>query len=246
MITDLGERTRTILVVDDDEAVCSFLEGYLSENGFRVLTQPDGNGLSRTIREQAVELVLLDLVLPEDDGIALARALRSWSDVPIIILTGRGEEVDRVVGLEVGADDYVAKPFGARELLARIKSVLRRSVGRNQAGGAAFAPKRHACFVGWRLDFPSRKLISTEGRIVRLTPRQFDLLSTFVTHPNTVLGRDRLLDLLGADSDSSFDRSIDVQVMRLRRKIETDPKRPELITTVRTGGYLFTPNVEWL
>lgn len=239
------EGKQTVLVVDDEEGVRSFLKAYLSENGFHVLTSPDGLELAETIKDGRVDLLILDLILAEGDGVALARDLRTWSDVPIIMLTGRGEEVDRVVGLEVGADDYVAKPFSARELLARIKSVLRRTARRVRGDAGKIDLKKTVSFAGWCFDQPSRKLVSAENETVKLTPGQSELLSVFVTHPKIILGREQLLDLLGSNPDASFDRSVDVQVMRLRRKIEKNPKKPELIKTVRTGGYLFTPDVAW-
>ncbi len=236
---------RTIVVVDDEEGVRNFLKGYLQENGFQVATAKDGEGLNQILAKGRIDLVVLDLMLGDEDGIVIARGIRSRSDIPIIMLTGRGDEIDRIVGLEVGADDYIAKPFSARELLARIKSVLRRSTARRAGGGAEASAERRAKFSGWTLDLAIRKLLSPAGQEVDLTPRQFDLLYAFVSHPRRVLKREQILDLLGGNPDGSFDRSVDVQVMRLRRKIEKNPKKPELISTVRTGGYLFSEEVLW-
>jgi two-component system, OmpR family, response regulator len=189
-----------------------------------------------------VDLVILDLMLPGEDGLTLARALREESDVGIIMLTGRGEMVDRIIGLEMGADDYLPKPFHLRELLARVKSVLRRVSTR---AGERTAPMRTtARFAGWTLDLSSRELRSPAGREVRLTTGEFDLLAAFVNNANQVLSRDRLLDLARNREAGPFDRTIDVQVGRLRRKLEDDPQRPAMIKTVRGSGYIFTPPVE--
>ncbi len=232
-----------ILVVDDEPEIRNLVERYLSSHGFRVSTAADGSGLRNVTNREHVDLILLDLVMPGEDGLQLAGELRSSSDVAIIMLTSKGEMVDRVVGLEIGADDYVAKPFELRELLARVRSVLRRaSATRNKA--QARGDGDLARFLGWRFDIGSRRLVSPEGQDVSLTTAEFSLLSAMVNNPNRVLTRDRLLDLARAGDAESFDRSIDVLVHRLRRKIESDPKNPALIKTVRGGGYLFTPNVD--
>jgi two-component system, OmpR family, response regulator len=191
-----------------------------------------------------VDLVILDLMLPGEDGLTLARVLRQETpNVAIIILTGRGEIVDRIIGLEMGADDYLPKPFHLRELLARVKSVLRRALNRS-AENQAVSPRSKAKFAGWNLDLSSRELLSPSGKEVRLTTGEFDLLSAFVNNANQVLTRDRLLDLARNREGGPFDRTIDVQVGRLRRKLEEDPQRPTMIKTVRGTGYIFTPPVE--
>jgi two-component system OmpR family response regulator len=190
-----------------------------------------------------VDLVILDLMMPGEDGLTLARSLRDGSAVGIIILTGRGETVDRIIGLEMGADDYLPKPFHLRELLARVKSVLRRVSSR--AGETAAAPRSKAQFIGWALDLATRELLAPSGREVRLTTGEFDLLAAFVNNANQVLSRDRLLDLARNREAGPFDRTIDVQVGRLRRKLEADPQRPTMIKTVRGSGYIFTPPVEF-
>jgi two-component system OmpR family response regulator len=181
-------------------------------------------------------------MLPGEDGLTLARWLREESSVGIIILTGRGETVDRIIGLEMGADDYLPKPFHLRELLARVKSVLRRVSGRTPE--RAPVQRSQARFAGWHLDLSSRELFSPSGQEVRLTTGEFDLLSAFVNNANQVLTRDRLLDLARNREAGPFDRTIDVQVGRLRRKLEDDPQKPSMIKTVRGTGYIFTPTVE--
>jgi two-component system OmpR family response regulator len=199
--------------------------------------------MRRVLSQTPADLVILDLMLPGEDGLTLARALRSQSGIGIIILTGRGETVDRIIGLEMGADDYLPKPFHLRELLARVKSVLRRVQSRTSEAGAQPARSR-ARFAGWSLDLSSRELTSPAGEAVRLTTGEFDLLAAFVGNANQVLSRDRLLDLARNREAGPFDRTIDVQVGRLRRKLEDDPQNPTLIKTVRGSGYIFTPAVD--
>lgn len=231
-----------ILVVDDQREICDVVQDYLSGEGYRVSTAHDGAGMRRVMSQGPVDLVILDLMLPGEDGLTLARSLRDESGVGIIILTGRGETVDRIIGLEMGADDYLPKPFHLRELLARVKSVLRR-VSTPMAERAP-APRSKAQFSGWSLDLSSRELFSPVGKEVRLTTGEFDLLAAFVNNANQVLTRDRLLDLARNREAGPFDRTIDVQVGRLRRKLEDDPQRPTMIKTVRGTGYIFTPTVE--
>ncbi|HEX5319003.1 MAG TPA: response regulator [Stellaceae bacterium] len=231
-----------ILIVDDQKDVCEVVEDYLTGEGYRVSTALNGDEMRQVLSQSPVDLVILDLMLPGEDGLALARFLRSESEVGIVILTGRGELVDRIIGLEMGADDYLAKPFNLRELLARVKSVLRRIQG---GGEARPAPVRSRVrFAGWDLDLSSRELTAPSGEPVRLTTGEFDLLAVFVNHPNQVLSRSRLLDLARSREAGPFDRTIDVQVGRLRKKLEEDPVNPTLIKTVRGGGYIFAPVVE--
>jgi len=234
--------TDHILVVDDQQEICDLVREYLSDEGFRVSTANDGAAMRETMARDAVDLVILDLVLRGEDGLQLARELRSQSDIGIIMLTGRGETVDRIIGLEMGADDYLSKPFHLRELLARVRSVLRR--GASRGGDKSGAPRSRVRFAGWTLDLASRELMSPSGEDVRLTTGEFELLAAFVNHANQVLSRDRLLDLSRHREAGPFDRTIDVQVGRLRRKLEDDPKNPTLIKTVRAGGYMFTAPVE--
>ena len=196
----------------------------------------------RVLAQGHVDLVILDLMLPGEDGLTLARSLRSESGIGIIILTGRGETVDRIIGLEMGADDYLSKPFHLRELLARVKSVLRRVQSRISEAPAG--TRTLARFAGWSLDLAGRELTSPGGEEVRLTTGEFDLLAAFVNNANQVLSRDRLLDLARNREAGPFDRTIDVQVGRLRRKLEDDPQNPSMIKTVRGSGYIFTPTVE--
>jgi len=233
-----------ILIVDDQREICDLVQEYLSGEGYRVSTAQDGVGMRKVMGQSPVDLVILDLMLPGEDGLTLARVLRQETpNVAIIILTGRGEIVDRIIGLEMGADDYLPKPFHLRELLARVKSVLRRASSRSAENQAA-SPRSKAKFAGWNLDLSSRELLSPSGKEVRLTTGEFDLLAAFVNNANQVLTRDRLLDLARNREGGPFDRTIDVQVGRLRRKLEEDPQRPTMIKTVRGTGYIFTPPVE--
>lgn len=231
-----------ILVVDDEPGVRELIQTYLAQQGYRVSTAANGEVLRRVVAEHDVDLVLLDLGLPDEDGLSLARYLREHSEVAVMIVTGKGETVDRIIGLEVGADDYLAKPFDLRELLARVRSVLRRTGGRVRQEPPP--PGSVVRFAGWQLDLASRRLFAPDGKEMALTTGEFDLLAAFVRHPNRVLSRDRLLALTRHREAGPFDRSIDTQVGRLRRKIEPDPERPVLVKSVRAAGYLFTPSVE--
>src|SRR5688500_3530260 len=231
-----------ILIVDDQQEICDVVQEYLTGEGYRVSTAHDGTGMRRVMGQAHVDLVILDLMLPGEDGLTLARALRSESGIGIIILTGRGETVDRIIGLEMGADDYLPKPFHLRELLARVQAVLRRALDRT---GRHPQPSRaRARLAGSNLDLSSRESLSPGGEELRLTTGEFDLLAAFVNNANQVLTRDRLLDLARNREAGPFDRTIDVQVGRLRRKLEDDPERPSIIKTVRGTGYIFTPQVE--
>ncbi len=232
-----------ILIVDDQQEICDVVQEYLTGEGYRVSTAHDGAGMRRVLSQSPVDLVILDLMLPGEDGLTLARALRSESGIGIIILTGRGETVDRIIGLEMGADDYLPKPFHLRELLARVKAVLRRA--HDRSGEGPQPARSRAKFAGWSLDLSSRELQSPSGEPVRLTTGEFDLLAAFVNNANQVLSRDRLLDLARNREAGPFDRTIDVQVGRLRRKLDEDPQNPNLIKTVRGSGYIFTPAVEF-
>jgi len=232
-----------ILIVDDDREIRDLLGRFLTKHGYRATTAADGREMKKAIADWAIDLVVLDLMLPGEDGLQLCRNLRAESDLPVIMLTAMGEETDRIVGLEMGADDYLAKPFNPRELLARIKAVLRRtSSGGGQHEGAD-ANARIAVFDGWRLDLDRRELTAPDGVLVPLTGGEYELLAAFVGRPQRVLSRDQLLDLARGRDAQPFDRAIDVQVSRLRRKIEADPAEPTLIRTVRGGGYMFTPKV---
>ena len=230
-----------LLLVDDDKELCALLSKFLTRHGYRVSTAHNGREMAAFLETSRISLVVLDLMLPGEDGLALCRRIRSTSSLPIIMLTAMGDEVDRIIGLEMGADDYIAKVANPRELLARIRAVLRR-VGAPDAA-AAKGQSRTLEFAGWRLDVTHRQLLSPQGALVPLRAGEFELLLAFVERPQRVLSRDMLLDLARGRSASVFDRSIDVQVSRLRRKIEADPKEPELIKTVRSGGYILAANV---
>jgi len=231
-----------ILVVDDDREIRELLSRFLVKHGYRVTTAREGREARKIMADAAIDLVVLDLMMPGEDGLAFCREVRAASDLPIIMLTAMGEETDRVVGLELGADDYLPKPFSPRELLARIKAVLRRAGGtaeRPQAGNAGVIR-----FAGWTLESGSRHLTSPEGALVTLSTGEFDLLVALAERPQRVLTRDQLIDLARGRAATPFDRSVDVQISRLRRKIEQDPKNPTLIKTVRSGGYIFSAVVE--
>jgi DNA-binding response OmpR family regulator len=229
-----------LLVVDDDPDIVLLIVRYFSAHGFHVTTASGGDAMREAIAREPVDLVLLDLGLPGEDGLELTRYLRERWRGPIIIVTGRGESVDRVVGLELGADDYVTKPFDLRELLARIRSVLRRTSERARDGAAADGAFE---FAGFRLDPRSRELRDGAGSIVDLTTGEYALLKLLVEHPNRVLSRDDLMSWMHGRDAGPYDRAIDVQIGRLRRKIETDPGQPALIKSVRGAGYLFAAKV---
>jgi two-component system, OmpR family, response regulator len=233
-----------ILVVDDDREIRDLVARYLSGHGLRVRTAAEGRQMARELADWSFDLVILDLMLPGEDGLSLCRRLRVETEIPVIMLTAMGEETDRIIGLEMGADDYIAKPFNPRELLARIKAVLRRT-GKTATGTAPDikAGSKHR-FAGWQLDLRTRELFSPDGMLIPLSSGEYDLLAAFVTHPQRVLSRDQLLDLARGREAQPFDRAMDVQVSRLRRKIEKDASVPVLIKTVRSGGYMFTPDVE--
>jgi two-component system phosphate regulon response regulator OmpR len=232
-----------ILVVDDDPALRDLLAEYLAVNGLTVDAVADGRAMYGAIDRRPPDAIVLDLMLPGTDGLALARELRSRSDIPILMLSARGEEIDRVVGLEVGADDYLAKPFSPRELLARLRALLRRAQPHSvpaAGNGVQGSLRRFGPFV---LDLAAHRL-TRDGVEVRLTGAEFDLLKAFVERPHRVLSRDNLVDLLKGFERDPFDRSIDVRVTRLRRKIESSPAAPAYIRTVRGEGYLFNPSGE--
>ncbi len=232
-----------ILVVDDDREIRDLLARFLRKHGFRVDTAADGKAMFRVLSAGRFDLVVLDLMLPGEDGLTLCRKVRAESDLPIVMLTAIGEDTDRIVGLEMGADDYLAKPFNPRELLARIRAVLRRAPDMQRRRPNA-DPSRALEFQGWALDAGRRSLHAPDGALVELTAGEFDLLLALIEHPGRVLNRDQLLDLTRGREAGPFDRSVDVQVSRLRRKIEDDPKQPALIKTVRGGGYVFAGKVQ--
>ena len=231
-----------ILVVDDDTEIRNLLHEYLQRQGYRVTAVADGKGLRSAVATSHPDLIILDLMLPGEDGLTLCRDLRAKSEITIIMLTARGDETDRIVGLELGADDYVAKPFSPRELLARIKSVLRRA--RALPENLKTEESGLFRFAGWTLDAATRNLTSPQGVVVALSGTDFRLLKIFVDHPNRVLTRDQLIDLMLSRDAGPYDRAIDVQVSRLRQRLGEDAKEPAIIKTVRGQGYVFAAHVE--
>jgi two-component system, OmpR family, response regulator len=230
-----------ILIVDDDSQVRQLIGRFLRENGYRVTGARDGREMRETLASTAIDLIILDLMLPGTSGLDLCRELRATSSVPIIMLTAKGEDTDRIVGLEVGADDYLPKPFNPRELLARIRAVLRRAAtkqpGEPTLGGRLIA------FGDWTLDTLRREVTSADGVVVDLSGGEYDVLIAFIEHPNRILSREQLLELARNRASSAFDRSIDVQISRIRRKLEGGTS-PPLIKTVRGAGYIFLPVVK--
>lgn len=242
-----------LAILDDDVDITLLLANYLKGQGFRVSQLHDGAGLMSLMAADPPQLVLLDLGLPGEDGFAIARRLRAHWSCGLIIITGRGDAVDKVVGLEVGADDYVTKPFDLRELVARVKAVLRRLAPTEDAGPSPSAPSAAPApaprrsrfrFLGWEMDTAARRLVAPEGREVALTTGEFDLLSVFLHHPGHVLSRDFLLEQTRGREAAPFDRTIDVQIGRLRRKLEAVPDEPQIIKSVRGIGYILVPAVD--
>jgi two-component system OmpR family response regulator len=232
-----------IVALDDDPAIRSLVADYLGENELRVSTASNGREFAAIMAKEAVDLVILDLRLQGEDGMQIARKLREESSIPILMLTGRIEEADRVMGLELGADDYLTKPFSPRELLARIRALLRRA--KAQATVADEISKVRAYrFGGWELNVGLRKLKSPEGKTVDLTNGEFSLLAALLAAPRRILAREQLLDLSRLHNAEVYDRSIDVQILRLRRKIEADPSHPKFIVTERGAGYIFDASVD--
>jgi two-component system, OmpR family, response regulator len=237
-MAELHNRSEHILVVDDDSRIRQMLIRYFEQEGYRVSAAAGGQAMRECLQSTGVDIILLDLVLPGEDGLALAREIRSRSDVPIIMLTGRDDVVDRIVGLEVGADDYIAKPFHLREVLARLRTVLRR---RQPVSASQRRDNDDVLrFEGWRLDLARRQLVTAKGLEIALTTGEFDILAVLAKHPGRVFSRETLMDLTRRRMLDTFDRTIDAQIARLRRKVESDPKNPSLIKSVRGIGYVFT------
>lgn len=227
----------TLLVVDDEQDLREMLVDYLARNNFRVLSAESAVAARRTAVSEPVDLALIDVRMPGEDGLSLARHLREHTPIPIIMLTAAGEVVDRIVGLELGADDYVTKPFDPRELLARIRSVLRRA----SAPAAVRMGEGRVRFGRCMLDLDSHKLFGDDGEEVPLTSMEFDLMRAFAANPNRVLSRDQILNTTQNRDWDPYDRSVDIRIARLRKKVEPDPEKPQVIKTVRGGGYLFSP-----
>lgn len=238
----MEEQAPHILVVDDHRDIRDPLAQYLKKNGYRAMTADGGSALRQAIKAQAYDLIILDIMMPGEDGLTLCRFLRETTNTPIILLTAVSEETDKIIGLEMGADDYVTKPFNPRELLARIKAILRRAQSlptqREPKAGTSYS------FNGWNFDTTTRQLSKGGADDVGLSTGEFALLSILVERPNMVLTRDQLIDLTRGRNAGPFDRAIDNQVSRLRKKIEEDPKNPALIQTVWGGGYKFAGTVE--
>lgn len=234
-------RTPHILVVDDDPKIRTGLSKFLTEQGLRVTVASDARDMQAKLCTANIDLIVLDVMMPGEDGLSLCRKMSSEGGIPIILLTAVAGEMDRIIGLELGAEDYVCKPFNPRELLARIRVVLRRRPSASADANRVLV--KCYWFAGWVLDARGRTLTSPSGAHVELTTGEFDLLQAFVEHPNVILTRDQLLDLARGRASMAIDRAVDVQVMRLRRKLESDPQAPQLIKTVRNSGYIFTPEV---
>lgn len=229
-----------ILLVEDDAEISRMLVEVLSENGFTALSVTSAAEMEASMAAATIDLVVLDIMLPGEDGLSICRRLRAASPIPIIMLTARGADVDRIVGLEIGADDYVTKPFNSRELVARIRALLRRAQGGHDGSRRRTRP---LVFSGWRIDLATRELRNPEDVQVALTTVEFDVLVVFCQHPGRILSRDQLIELTHGRLAGPLERSIDVHVSRIRQKIEPDPRDPTFIKTVRLGGYLFTPLV---
>ncbi|ACB96184.1 response regulator [Beijerinckia indica] len=231
-----------LLLVDDDEDILSLLTTFFQKHTHTVTIAGNGAAMFAALEQETIDLVILDVMLQGEDGFSLCQKMRAVSRVPVIMLTAMADHTDRVVGLEIGADDYLTKPFDQRELLARVKAVLRRTA-ELEATPTPSETRPMLCFAGWRLDVARRELRSGDNALILLSGGEFDLLLAFAEHSQRVLTRDQLLDLARGLSHAAFDRSIDVQVSRLRHKLEDDPKKPSVIRTVRNGGYIFTPVV---
>jgi two-component system, OmpR family, response regulator len=235
----VSEAKPHILLVEDDAEISRMLADVLSDTGFVAHSVSSGVEMDAAMAPGTIDLVVLDIMLPGEDGLSICRRLRAKSSIPIIMLTARGADVDRIVGLEIGADDYVSKPFNSRELVARIRALLRRAHGGHTAGQRA----RPLVFCGWRLDLATRQLRNPDDAQVAMTTVEFDLLAAFCQNPGRILSRDQLIELTHSRLAGSLERSVDVHVSRIRQKIEPDPRDPTFIKTVRLSGYIFTPLV---
>ncbi|MBX9710574.1 MAG: response regulator [Xanthobacteraceae bacterium] len=231
---------RTILIVEDDREIQSLLSDFLTREGYKVFCAGDGAAMSRALDKTRPDLVVLDLMLPGEDGLSICRRLRAKGGLPILMLTARGEDVDRIVGLEMGADDYLPKPFNPRELLARIRAILRRTDGASQRESM-----KRLAFSGFIADIEARSVMAADGAPIDLTSAEFDLLTCFLERPKRVLSREQLLDWTRGRTADPFDRTIDVSISRLRRKLGVaEPQATQIIKTVRNGGYLFAADVQ--
>jgi two-component system OmpR family response regulator len=233
-----------ILIVDDDPEIRQLLADYLARNGFEALPARSGREMWQTLERHAIDLVVLDLMLPDTDGLVLCRDLRAKSNLPVLMLTARGEETDRILGIEMGADDYLVKPFSPRELLARIKGILRRT--RSLPPNLKPDTQRCLAFAGWKLDTATRALTGPDGVVTPLSGAEYRLLRILLDHPNRVLNRDQLVELIHGREAEPYDRAIDVQISRLRQRLQDDGRESRLIKTVRGEGYVLAAAVEGL
>lgn len=234
---------KTILLVDDDKEIRGLLGQFLQKHQFQVLLARDGQQMDIMLEKHVVDLVVLDLMLPGEDGIAICRRLRRSSNIPILMLTAITEEIERILGLESGADDYLSKPFNSREVLARIKAIMRRTAGEPGGQRTPTLPRQHYYFAGWQLDDSRRQLIAPDNTEVTLSSGEYDLLLILVKNAQQVLSRDRLMTLTKNRQAEVYDRSIDIQISRLRHKLEETPKQPKLIKTIRGNGYILSCEV---
>jgi two-component system, OmpR family, response regulator len=237
------ESKARVLLVEDDTAISQMLADVLVDNGLSIDVVAGGEEMDRVLRRKEIDVIVLDVMLPGESGLSICRRLRATSNLPIIMLTALGEDVDRIVGLEIGADDYVTKPFNSRELVARIRALIRRSRASDSRSRFRQGPFR---FAGWRIYPAERRLLSPEGVRITTTSAEFDLLLAFCQNPGQILSREQLLELTHGGLAGPIERSVDVHVSRIRQKIESDPRDPALIKTVRLGGYIFTPEVEMI
>ena len=233
--------TTSILLVEDDAEIGELISQYLKSQNTDVVVVPNSRAMDAMLADGGFDLLILDLNLPGEDGLSICRRIRAERKLPIIMVTARGEDVDKIIGLEMGADDYVVKPFNPRELLARIRAVLRRALDKGAADNSA--PASIFKFSGWRVELFARKVVAPSGKQIAMTGAEFDLLHALCEHPNRVLTRDQLIDLTHGPTSGPFERSIDVLISRLRQKLESDPKSPKLIQTIRSEGYIFSTQV---
>jgi two-component system, OmpR family, response regulator len=231
---------KKVLVVDDDPELTELLQGYLGNHEFVVRTACDGERMHQLLGEFEPDLLILDIMLPNQDGLTLCRNLRATSNIPILMLTARGDDMDRIIGLEMGADDYLPKPFNPRELLARVRSILRRA----ESGETRERPPTTLLFGGWTLDLAARNLVDASGVVIALSSGEFRLLHLLAETPNCVFSRDQLMDALSGRDATPLDRTVDVMISRLRRRLNDDARDPQLIKTVRSGGYMLASHVE--
>lgn len=234
---------KQLLVVDDDAGLRELLSGYLTDNGYQVRSVSDGQTMWIEVQKQIPDLIILDVMLPGEDGLSICRNLRSQTQIPVLMLTAKGDEMDRIIGLEMGADDYLPKPFHPRELLARIKSILRR-VAESAGSPISNAQAQRLVFAGWTLDLGARHLADQRGVVTSLSTGEFRLLCRLAENANQVLSRDQLMDVLAGREAGPFDRSIDVMISRLRKRLGDDAREPVLIKTIRNEGYILATNVE--